>query len=93
MQKLEQTINNVLQMDNAELESIIEAIKQRRNWLASQASRKFVRGDRVSFEGKGGFPLTGTIEKIKIKYVLVHADNGQRWNVPGNRLTSVKAEA
>ena len=78
---------------NFELDSVIEAIKQRRNWLASQSARQFNPGDRVSFEGKGGFPLTGTIEKIKIKYVLVHADNGQRWNVPGNRLTSVMAEA
>lgn len=93
MQKLEQTINNVLQMNNAELQSVIEAVKQRRNWLASESARQFAKGDRVSFEGRNGFPLTGTIEKIKIKYVLVHADNGQRWNVPGNRLTSVKEEA
>ena len=80
-------------MNNAELQSVIEAVKQRRNWLASESARQFAKGDRVSFEGRNGFPLTGTIEKIKIKYVLVHADNGQRWNVPGNRLTSVKEEA
>ena len=90
MQKLEQTINNVLQMSSQEIESVIEAIKQRRNWLASQSVRKFVRGDKVSFQGRYGRTLTGTVEKIKIKNVLVHADNGERWNVPGNRLTSVK---
>ena len=32
----------------------------------------------------------GTVEKIKIKYVLVRTDRDQRWNVPGSHLTQIK---
>jgi hypothetical protein len=44
----------------------------------------------VSFQGRGGITEKGTVEKIKIKYVLVRTDRGQRWNVPGSHLTQIK---
>jgi starvation-inducible outer membrane lipoprotein len=46
--------------------------------------------DRVSFQGRHGRTETGTVEKVKIKYVLVRTDAGQRWNVPGSHLTLIK---
>jgi small-conductance mechanosensitive channel len=49
-------------------------------------------GDRVSFQGRYGRTEKGTVEKIKIKYVLVRTDSGTRWNVPGSHLTPIKTE-
>jgi len=46
--------------------------------------------DRVSFQGRHGRTEVGTVEKVKIKYVLVRTDAGQRWNVPGSHLTLIK---
>jgi starvation-inducible outer membrane lipoprotein len=47
-------------------------------------------GQRVSFQGRRGITEKGTVRKIKIKYVLVETDRGQRWNVPGSHLTQIK---
>ena len=36
--------------------------------------------------------LKGTVEKVKIKYVLVRTDSGTRWNVPGSHLTLIQSK-
>ena len=37
--------------------------------------------------------VEATVEKIKIKYVLVKTvETGQRWNVPGSHLTLIKSK-
>jgi hypothetical protein len=53
-------------------------------------ARSLKFGDRVSFQGRYGVTEKGTVEKIKIKYVLVDTGIHGRWNVPGSHLTLVK---
>jgi len=66
----------------------IDAVKLRRNQMHTQMAQSFKIGDKVSFTGRYGRTETGTVTKVKIKYVVV--DTGMsRWNVPGNHLTKV----
>ena len=67
---------------------IIDAVKLRRNQMHTQMAQSFKIGDKVSFTGRYGRTETGTVTKVKIKYVVM--DTGMsRWNVPGNHLTKV----
>ena len=71
-----------------DVDLIVQAIKYRRNQLHTQKAQSFKIGDTVSFTGRYGRMETGTVTKVKIKYVTV--DTGMsRWNVPGNHLTKV----
>ena len=90
LNKLQKTIEAIQQMDSEDLNSIVTAIKLRRNQLHFRDAQSFKIGDRVSFTGRHNAILKGTIEKVKIKYILVRTDSGQRWNVPGSHLTSIK---
>ena len=90
---VKKTIEAIQQMDSEELNSIITAIKLRRNQLHFRDAQSFKVGDRVSFNGRHGAVLKGTIEKVKIKYILVRTDAGQRWNVPGSHLTPIKEKS
>ena len=82
--------NDILKMDDAELSSIIETVKLRRNQLHFKNAHSLRIGQRVSFQGRRGITEKGIVRKIKIKYVLVETDRGQRWNVPGSHLTQIK---
>ena len=90
---VKKTIEAIQQMDSEDLNSIITAIKLRRNQLHFRDAQSFKIGDRVSFNGRHGAVLKGTIEKVKIKYILVRTDAGQRWNVPGSHLTPIKEKS
>ena len=90
---VKKTIEAIQQMDSEDLNSIITAIKLRRNQLHFRDAQSFKVGDRVSFTGRHNAILKGTIEKVKIKYILVKTDAGQRWNVPGSHLTMESKEA
>ena len=87
MKKLIEQINK---LNAEELNEIVRIVKQRRNTLHYQSANKLSIGDRVSFEGRFGRTEKATVEKVKIKYVLVRTDAGQRWNVPGSHLTQIK---
>ena len=91
--RLQKTIEAIQQMDSEDLNSIVSAVKLRRNQLHFTDAQSFKVGDRVSFEGRHKMILKGTVQKIKIKFILVEADNGQRWNVPGSHLTKMKETA
>ena len=80
----------IFKMNADELESIMASVKLRRNQLHFASAHSLRVGQRVSFQGRGGITEKGTVEKIKIKYVLVRTDRGQRWNVPGSHLTQIK---
>ena len=70
---------------------IIDAVKLRRNQMHTQKAQSFKIGDVVSFRGRYGRTETGTVTRVKIKYVVV--DTGMsRWNVPGNHLTLTQKE-
>ena len=91
--KVEKIIEGIYTLNNEELNSVVDALKLRRNQLHYQDAQSFRVGDRVSFKGRHNAIEKGTIEKVKIKYILVRTDSGQRWNVPGSHLTSIKEKA
>lgn len=73
---------------NEDLNTIIEAVKYARAQLVRTATRKLSPGDTVSFTGRGGRTVTGTVSDIKIKNVIVSTTTG-KWRVPANLLTRV----
>ena len=79
--------------DNYELNEVINAIKMKQNYLASEARRNFIAGDRVKFTSRNGQTYTGTVDKIKQKYILVNVDSSSgfpmRYNVPATMLSKV----
>ena len=90
--KLNKMIQDIYTLNTDELNQVIDAVKLRRNQLHSLDARSLKIGDRVSFQGRYGRTEKGTVEKIKIKYVLVRTDGGTRWNVPGSHLTPIKTK-
>lgn len=91
--KLNKLIQDIGVLNNDELSKVVEAVKLRRNQLHFQDAHSLKFNDRVSFQGRNGITEIGTVEKVKIKYVLVRTDRGQRWNVPGSHLTLIKEKA
>ena len=86
---LEKLIDTVYKLNSQDLNTVIEAVKVRRNQLHTQQAQTFRVGDTVSFTGRYGRVEKGTVIKIKIKNVVV--DTGSvKWNVPGNLLTLIK---
>ena len=90
--KLNKMIQDIYVLNNDELNKVVEAVKFRRNQLHFTDAHNLKFNDRVSFQGRHGITETGTVEKVKIKYVLVRTDRGQRWNVPGSHLTLIKSK-
>ena len=90
--KLQKIISDIYYMDGTELSAVIDAVKLRRNQLHTADAHKFRFGDRVRFQGRQGRTLQGTVERVKIKYILVKTDLGQRWNVPGSHLTLIQSK-
>lgn len=68
-----------------ELRCIIEAVKMRRAWLGRQSIRATIVGDTVSFTGRNGMTLTGTVTKVMQKNVIVNTQRGN-YRVPANML-------
>jgi len=90
--KLNKMIQDIYVLNNDELNKVVEAVKLRRNQLHFTDAHNLKFNDRVSFQGRHGVTETGTVEKVKIKYVSVRTDRGQRWNVPGSHLTLIKSK-
>ena len=91
--KLKTIIEDIFKMEGTDLNAVVDAVKMRRNQLHAKQAHSLRIGQRVSFQGRHGITEKGVVEKIKIKYVLVRTDSGQRWNVPGSHLTSIKEKA
>ena len=91
--KLKTIISDIYTMDGTDLSAIIDAVKLRRNQIHTEQAHSLRIGQRVSFDGRHGSTLKGVVEKIKIKYVLVRTDRGQRWNVPGSHLSKEAVSA
>jgi len=79
----------IYQMDNDQLNQVIEAIKLKRNHIATQAVRSFMVGDIVGFTGKFGKQVSGKIKKINKKYIIIDCGTDGQWRVPGNHLTKL----
>ena len=84
-----QQINSAIMfgnLSNVELESVISAVKFARASLAKQNKRAFRLGDSVKFtSNRNGLTYVGTVNKVKIKFVLVKTNAGL-FNVPANML-------
>lgn len=74
---------------NDELTSMIDAVKYARSRVANQVRFTVRMGQNVEFTStKTGRKVTGTVEKIAIKFATVKTVDG-RWKVPMNMLTLV----
>lgn len=74
---------------NDELNSIADAVRFARSQLGRRNTRALRTGDNVKFTStRSGAVFQGTVEKIKIKYVLVNTPQG-RYNVPASMLEAV----
>jgi len=91
---MQKAIELIMDLDSTyEVSQVIDAIKLKQNYLASEARRNFVAGDRVQFTSRNGQTYKGTIDKIKQKYILVNVDSSRgfpmRYNVPATMLSKV----
>jgi hypothetical protein len=78
---------------NDELVKFIDAVKFARAQLTRQNIGEFDVGDRVCFNSaKLGF-VTGTVEKVAIKYVTVRGTQFGLYRVPANMLKASKEVA
>tara|TARA_A100001011_G_scaffold201561_1_gene209900 strand:- start:314 stop:499 length:186 start_codon:yes stop_codon:yes gene_type:complete len=60
--------------------------------MNAQATRNFVVGDKVEFEGRYGKTVQGVVKRVKIKNIIVEETNsafGGRWNVSASLLKKV----
>ncbi len=79
-------------LTNIELDSIIDAVKWRRNQITQDNKRAFRVGDAVKFRNnRTGMTTVGTVKKINIKYILVSEQKANSlivstWRVPANML-------
>ena len=86
---LKQVINFISGASTEDINAIVDAIKSRRNQIHTQKAQMFAVGDQVSFEGRYGRTETGTVTRVKVKYVIVDTGSA-RWNVPGSHLTKTE---
>ena len=74
---------------NDDLNSIAEAVKYARAQLSKINRRSLMPGDTVKFtSNRNGVTYTGTVNKVKLKYVLVRTNDGL-YNVPANMLEAI----
>ena len=88
----------IYQMDGPQLQEIIEAVQLKRQFLAKQAIKNFIKGDMVQFiSRRTGGKVNATVEKVNKKYVIVSTHiGGEKWRVPATMLTKlsdIKASA
>jgi hypothetical protein len=92
------SVELIYQMDGPQLQEIIEAVQLKRQFLAKQAIKNFIKGDMVQFTSKRtGGKVNATVEKVNKKYVIVSTHiGGEKWRVPATMLTKlsdIKASA
>jgi hypothetical protein len=74
---------------NEQLSSILSAVQVARTQLAKSTKRQLRNGCTVKFtSNRNGTTYTGTVDKIKTKFVLVRTGLGL-FNVPANMLEVV----
>jgi hypothetical protein len=73
---------------DAELSSMISAVKFNRAQLVNRVKRSIMLGDSVKFHStKRGMTITGNVQKVAIKYVTVQTPQGGLWKVPANMIS------
>lgn len=86
--KLETIITGIYSLKSSEVDSVVDAVKLRRNQLHTLNAHSFKIGDTVFFRGRRNTLLEAKVRRIKIKYVLVETLDGTKWNVPGSHLST-----
>lgn len=71
-----------------EVRSFYDAYKFAANQLARKNTFTLRRGAGVKFTGRGGVVITGTVEDVKVKNVIVKVANA-RYRVPASMLEAV----
>lgn len=74
---------------NEELNELISQIKMRRQQLTKAVVRSIVKGDKVTFTGRGQV-YNGTVVDVKIKNLIVETQLG-RYRVPASMVKVVQA--
>jgi hypothetical protein len=77
---------------NEDLSKFVDAVKTARAQLTRQNIWSFTVGDRVCFDSQRCGFVTGTVEKVAIKYVTVRSPRGL-YKVPANMLKASKEVA
>jgi uncharacterized protein with PIN domain len=72
--------------DNSEVNLVINLVKARRDAIARMNTATLGRGRRVKFKGRRGAMVTGTVEKVNRKTVIVKGDDNVTWRVAGSLL-------
>lgn len=87
-----QQINSAIMfgnLTNTELNSVLDAVKYARAQMIKRQTRALRTGDTVKFtSNRNGVTYTGTVDKVKLKYVLVRTGTGL-FNVPANMLEAI----
>ena len=88
----------IYQMDAEQLTQVVDAIQLKRQYLAKQAIKNFIKGDMVQFiSRRTGGKVNATVKKVNKKYVIVSTHiGGEKWRVPATMLTKlsdIKASA
>jgi len=80
-------LEQIQRMDNDQLNTVIEAVKQQRTYNARQITRALRVGDRVSFNNRNA-KMIGTVTKVNRKTVIVQSvATSQLWKVSASLLT------
>jgi hypothetical protein len=72
--------------DNEDLNLVVRLLKARRDAIARMNTATLTRGKTVKFTGRRGVTVTGTVEQINRKTVIVKATDGTKWRVAGSLL-------
>ena len=87
MNNVQTAITAIQGMSNDEINQVVEAIKLQRTYNARQMTKQLMVGDIVSFEGRGGRTVTGTVRKINRKTVVVKdSASNTVWRVAASML-------
>ena len=93
MTMINTVLDQIQRMDNAELNRVVDAVKQRRTYNARNITRKLLVGDVVSFDTRSG-TVTGTVRKVNPKTVVVKDSNSNtQWKVTATLLTPLHVGA
>jgi hypothetical protein len=84
----------IYQMDNAQINEIVEALKLKRQYLARQATRAVTLGDTVEFDARGR-KVIGTVTKVNQKTLQVREAPrgnllGTNWKVTASLVRKVE---
>ncbi len=88
MSKILVNINKQISLlNNSEINSVIQMIKNRRDELSHQAGSKLSVGQKIQFNGRYGMTIKGRITKINLKTAIVSESNSpKQWKVSINML-------